>query len=227
MQVPRLIAAHVAGKSQEMDASTTACAWGCAHRTSLRFCSLRPAQTSWRWSIQSPGDGNEQHLQALGGQSYKQGQPRHPAIQKKQHWAGVRALHPVPAGRLCCDSLGQITQIPRLFISSIIKCGGEKEKILSFLSPAIIQLNTFCTQQSLLQMPSSIETGMSFNIRKAGVQICFLYSFNSPIILWPSINFLECTKEFLIFKNIIQCILCCWYFLITLFGNISRNGILP
>lgn len=40
-------------------------------------------------------------------------------------------------------------------------------------------------------------------------------------------DFLECIKESLISENIIQCILYSWYFLITLFENISRNGILP
>lgn len=99
--------------------------------------------------------------------------------------------------------------------------------IKPLLFPEIIQLNTSCTQLSMLQMPSSIEIGMSFNIKKAVVQIHFLYSFNSPIILWPSIYFLECIKECLVFKTIIQCILCHWYFLITLFGKLSRNGILP
>lgn len=40
-------------------------------------------------------------------------------------------------------------------------------------------------------------------------------------------GFLECIKEFLTLKNNIQCILHCWYFLISSMETVSRNNILP
>ena len=115
------IAADKVGKSQGVDLSSIAWAWGYAHSTSQSVCSLRPAQTSWRWSIQRAYDQNKQQLQTLGGKSCRQGYLRLPASQDRPCWAAVRALYSLPAGRHCCDSLGQVTWILRLFISSIIK----------------------------------------------------------------------------------------------------------
>lgn len=110
-----LTALDTAGENHPVDSSSTACAWGCARGTAQSFYSLWPAPAFERQSVQSSCDSNKQHPQTPGRQSCRQGHPREAAHDS------YKTLHLVPEERHCSDSLGQVTWIPRLSISSILR----------------------------------------------------------------------------------------------------------